>query len=52
MQAVHAQGFDFSGISYGIAMVSESADRNVLKHLADTRMYEHKRQRKKRNLSS
>lgn len=52
MQAVHAQGFDFSGISYGIAMVSESADRNVLKHLADTRMYEHKRQRKKRSLSS
>ncbi len=47
MRVLHQQGFEFSGMSYGIAHAMESRDGNVLKYLADTRMYAHKRERQK-----
>ncbi|MCB5191761.1 GGDEF domain-containing protein [Methylobacillus arboreus] len=47
MRALHTQGFEFSGMSYGIAHAMESQDGNVLKYLADTRMYAHKRERQR-----
>lgn len=46
MRKVHEMGFDFSGVSYGIAWAAENSDKNMLKHLADTRMYANKRKRK------
>ncbi|MCB5183907.1 GGDEF domain-containing protein [Methylobacillus gramineus] len=47
MKVLHTRGFEFSGMSYGIAHAMESRDGNVLKYLADTRMYAHKRERQR-----
>lgn len=41
------QGFEFAGMSYGIAHAMESRDSNMLKYLADTRMYAQKRERQR-----
>jgi diguanylate cyclase (GGDEF)-like protein len=48
VKGVHHAGFDFSGMSYGSAIISEAEDKNTLKHLADTRMYENKRLKKQK----
>jgi len=50
MHLVHNAGFDFSGMSYGSAVISETEDKNALKHLADTRMYENKRLKKQKDV--
>ncbi|MCB5187865.1 GGDEF domain-containing protein [Methylobacillus caricis] len=47
MKILHGRGFEFSGMSYGIAHAMESRDGNVLKYLADTRMYANKRERQR-----
>jgi len=41
-----AGGFEFAGFSVGTVFTHESSDITSLMHLADTRMYENKRQRK------
>lgn len=43
---LQAGGFEFSGASYGSVYVVESPDRTQLEHIADSRMYEHKRERR------
>jgi diguanylate cyclase (GGDEF)-like protein len=50
VKGVHNAGFDFSGMSYGSAVISEAEDKNALKHLADTRMYENKRLKKQKDI--
>jgi diguanylate cyclase (GGDEF)-like protein len=50
VKGVHHAGFDFSGMSYGSATISEAEDKNTLKHLADTLMYENKRLKKKKDI--
>lgn len=47
---VRALGFEFAGASAGSAHVHESSTLAELKHIADTRMYESKRNRKRRDL--
>jgi diguanylate cyclase (GGDEF)-like protein len=44
--ALQAEGFELSGASFGSVRVKESAERNRLEHIADSRMYEHKRRRR------
>lgn len=46
MGCLHAAGFNLAGVSAGTAFAHEAQNRNELKHLADTRMYENKRKRK------
>lgn len=41
--------YKFAGASAGSVYVHESHEKNKLMHLADTRMYENKRQRKEKN---
>ena len=43
---LHASGFEFAGASAGSAHFNECSSTTELKHLADTRMYECKRERK------
>lgn len=49
VEAIRAEGYELSGASCGSVRVFESAQRDQLKHLADTRMYENKRRRKTRD---
>jgi diguanylate cyclase len=42
-------GYESCGASFGSVRVHECADSEQLKHLADTRMYEHKRRRRVRD---
>jgi len=42
------KGYEISGASFGTVRVSECASGEQLKHLADSRMYEHKRRRRLR----
>jgi hypothetical protein len=44
---MEASGFEFAGASAGSAHVHESSTMAELKHIADTRMYENKRERKR-----
>jgi diguanylate cyclase (GGDEF)-like protein len=46
--ALHQSDFEFVGASFGSVQVHEDPARENLKHMADTRMYEHKRQRRQR----
>jgi diguanylate cyclase (GGDEF)-like protein len=50
MACLHTGGFEFAGVSAGTAFLYEAQNRNELKHLADTRMYENKRKRKQAEL--
>lgn len=43
---MHASGFEFAGASAGSVYIYETSNKNELKHMADTRMYENKRKRK------
>ena len=43
---LYAAGFEFAGASAGTVHTHECSSLTDLKHLADTRMYEHKRQRR------
>ncbi len=47
VEVLRKQGFEFAGMSYGIAHAMESRDSNMLKYLADTRMYAQKRERQR-----
>lgn len=47
IEMLRKQGFEFAGMSYGIAHAMESRDSNMLKYLADTRMYAQKRERQR-----
>lgn len=49
VEDIRQQGYALSGASCGSVRVFESAQRDQLKHLADTRMYENKRRRKTRD---
>lgn len=49
VEEIRAEGYELSGASCGSVRVFESAQRDQLKHLADTRMYENKRRRKTRD---
>jgi diguanylate cyclase (GGDEF)-like protein len=50
---LRANGFEFAGFSVGTVHVYETAgNHNKLMHIADTRMYENKRQRKKNPASA
>ena len=49
VEQIRAEGYELSGASCGSVRVFESAQRDQLKHLADTRMYENKRRRKTRD---
>ena len=50
---LRANGFEFAGFSLGTVHVYETAgNHNKLMHMADTRMYENKRQRKKNPASA
>ncbi|MEY4564954.1 MAG: hypothetical protein RLZZ618_4231 [Pseudomonadota bacterium] len=42
-------GYQFGGASFGSVRAFECVQRDQLKHLADTRMYEHKRRRRVRD---
>lgn len=44
--ALQADGFEFSGASFGSVRVTEASHYDQLEHLADSRMYQHKRQRR------
>jgi len=46
VERVRASGFEFAGASVGSARIEECSSLAELKHLADTRMYEKKRERK------
>lgn len=46
INSMHASGFEFAGASSGSVRLDEAASKSELKHLADTRMYENKRNRK------
>jgi hypothetical protein len=46
LKDVRADGFEFAGASYGSVYVYEDPTRDRLKHMADTRMYAHKRERR------
>lgn len=50
ISGIRALGFEFAGASAGSAHVHESSTLAELKHIADTRMYESKRNRKRRDL--
>ena len=50
--AMHYAGFEFAGASFGSVHVHEAPENGKLKHMADTRMYEHKRRRKEQDLFS
>jgi len=47
--ALHEAGYEFSGASCGSVRAFECAQRDQLKHVADTRMYENKRRRSVRD---
>jgi len=49
VEELRDSGFVFSGASYGSVRVLENPGKDELKHLADMRMYEHKRRRKLRD---
>jgi diguanylate cyclase len=49
VEEIRADGYELSGASCGSVRVFECAQRDQLKHLADTRMYENKRRRKTRD---
>lgn len=44
---LRADGFEFAGASFGSVHVYENPQRDRLKHMADTRMYAQKRERRK-----
>jgi len=46
IEGLNASGFEFAGASAGSAHHHECSSSSELKHLADTRMYERKRERK------
>lgn len=46
IEGLNASGFEFAGASAGSAYFHECSSSSELKHLADTRMYERKRERK------
>lgn len=46
IEGLNASGFEFAGASAGSAYSHECSSSSELKHLADTRMYERKRERK------
>ncbi|MFA6178889.1 MAG: diguanylate cyclase [Candidatus Methylopumilus sp.] len=46
MEALHARDFEFAGASHGSVHIHEHEERGYLMHMADTRMYESKRNRK------
>lgn len=50
LAATRRSGFEFAGASAGSVHVHENPSRENLKHLADTRMYENKHQRKAREV--
>lgn len=50
--SLQAEGFEFSGASFGSVCVNEASDRGQLEQIADTRMYEHKRGRRLKNQHS
>lgn len=47
--SMHASGFEFAGASAGSVHLHEAPGKSDLKHIADTRMYENKRNRKLRD---
>jgi len=47
--ALQRGGYESCGASFGSVRMQECADSEQLKHLADTRMYEHKRRRRVRD---
>ncbi|MET0284816.1 MAG: diguanylate cyclase [Polyangiales bacterium] len=46
VSTLRASSFSLAGASFGSVLVSEDPTREHLKHIADTRMYENKRQRR------
>lgn len=49
IQRMHASDFEFAGVSSGSVHLHEASSKGELKHLADTRMYQNKRERKLQN---
>jgi diguanylate cyclase len=47
LQDVRSDGFELAGASFGSVHVYENPTRDRLKHMADTRMYDQKRERRK-----
>jgi len=47
MEDLHISGFETAGVSSGSVHVREASGKEELKHLADTRMYENKRLRRR-----
>lgn len=50
IECMHESGFEFAGASAGSVHFHEAANKSELKHIADTRMYQNKRNRKQREL--
>jgi diguanylate cyclase len=46
VDVMHQQGFEKAGLSFGTAYMLETHDISELKHLADERMYRHKRSKR------
>jgi diguanylate cyclase (GGDEF)-like protein len=49
IRATHEMGFEFSGASFGSVSRHESPSHELLKHIADERMYLHKKRRSLRD---
>ncbi len=47
VEDMHDSGFEFTDASFGSAHVYEKIDNQKLEHIADCRMYENKRNRKR-----
>lgn len=47
VEDMHASGFELTDASFGSAHVYEMTDNQKLEHIADCRMYENKRNRKR-----
>jgi diguanylate cyclase (GGDEF)-like protein len=48
-RVTHAAGFEFSGASFGSVSRHETTSHELLKHIADERMYQHKKRRRLRD---
>jgi diguanylate cyclase (GGDEF)-like protein len=49
IERMHASDFEFAGVSSGSVHLSEASSKGELKHMADTLMYQNKRERKLHN---